>query len=136
MGNLLPSRITLRISATFTLRQPHPSYAILEKRPTSSRASKHRSPESLEDTKRPPWLPWWDGSIDFTISQPKFWYRAGGKAVFCPDIRPDRTLVARGVVFDRIVFVSRAIQRRNVTKNTADWEAEYRIARKPLIDVL
>jgi hypothetical protein len=97
---------------------------------------KHRSQESLEDTKRPSWLPRWDEAVDFTISRPKFWYRAGGNTVFSPDIRPDRTLAARGIVFDRVSYVSRAIQRRNVTKNTADWEAEYRTARKPFIDVL
>ncbi|KAK0639450.1 Fructosamine kinase-domain-containing protein [Cercophora newfieldiana] len=97
---------------------------------------KHRSQESLEDITRPSWLPRWDEAIDFTISRPKFWYRAGGNAVFAPDIRPDRSLAARGVVFDRITYVSRVIQRRNVTKNTAEWESEYREGRKPFVDVL
>ncbi|CRJ98126.1 hypothetical protein BN1723_008653 [Verticillium longisporum] len=97
---------------------------------------KHLSEESLTDLKFPSWLPRWDKVIDYTISRPKFWYSAGGLEDFAPVVHLDRSLSTRGVIFDKIVYTSQNITRNNVSKDPADWDEEFRTARKPFIDVL
>lgn len=92
--------------------------------------------ESLEDPKIPSWVPRWDRPVEFSISRPHFWYRAGGVGDFRPDIRRDRTLAVQGIILGYITFTSRNIQKHNIGKDPDAWDEEYRVARKPFIDVL
>jgi len=97
---------------------------------------KHFLPESLKDPKIPTWVPRWDRTPDFTISRPYFWFRAGGVGDFRPLVREDRTLAVQGIIIGSVAFTSRPIRKHNVGMDPNTWDEEYRVARKPFIDVL
>jgi hypothetical protein len=92
--------------------------------------------ESLEDLKIPSWVPRWDSYVEFSISRPHFWYRAGGDGDFRPSIRRNRTVVAQGIDIGYVAFTSRTIQNHNIGTDPDAWDEEYRVARKPFIDFL
>ena len=92
--------------------------------------------ESLEDPKIPSWVPRWDRPVEFSISRPHFWYSAGGVGDFRLDIRRDRTLAIQGIILGYTVFTSRNIQKHNIGKDPDAWGEEYRVTRKPFIDIL
>jgi hypothetical protein len=98
---------------------------------------KHFSQESLHDPDIPTWVPRWDRTPEFTISRHYFWFRAGGnQANFNPVIREDRSLAVQGIIIGSIAYASRVIRKHNIGTDPSTWEEEYRLARKPFIDVL
>lgn len=97
---------------------------------------KHFSPASLKDPTIPTWIPRWDRTPEFTISRPYFWFRAGGTGDFSPLIREDRTLAVQGIIIGSVAFTSRPIRKHNVGMDPRTWDEEYRVTRKPFIDVL
>jgi len=97
---------------------------------------KHFSANSLNDPKTPSWVPRWDVAAEFSISRHYFWYRAGGIGNFTPEVRRDKTLAVQGIIIGSVAFTSRIIHKHNLGTDPNAWDEEYRVRRKPFIDVL
>jgi len=97
---------------------------------------KHLSPNSLGDPNIPSWVPRWDVAAEFSISRNYFWFRAGGIGNFKPKVRGDKTLAVQGIIIGSVAFTSRIIHRHNLGTDPNEWDEEYRVTRKPFIDVL
>ncbi len=85
----------------------------------------------------PSWVPRWDRlRFSSTFNTPTYWAQAGGSGSFEAHVKGDKSLVAKGAIFDRILWVSNIITGFNLALDSNWWNKGIRSAQKPFFDIL
>ena len=98
----------------------------------------HKSNGKIKAKDFPSWVPRWDNGFRHSaLGDPDHWYRAGGKEKFEVLVNgQEKSLSLKGVIFDRITWISDQISEENMGFNTDEWDDDLIKAQEPYFDRL